>query len=80
MVDRVERAVVTGCKWSRRGGRGLQVVASRVAGDGVAMVADCCSSFKVRDGWCEIKVGKGLGFCFFFIGLLQNEVCFFNWE
>jgi len=35
-------------------------------------------SFKVRDGWCEIRVGKGLGFCFF-IGLLQNEICFFSW-
>jgi len=44
-------------RWSRVvGGRGLQAVASRVADGGVA---GCCLSFKDRDGWCEIRVGKG---------------------
>jgi len=41
-VDRVERAVVAACRWSCRGGRGLQVIATRVAGGGVAVVVKEC--------------------------------------
>jgi len=73
-VDRAERAVVAGCRWSRRG---LQMVAMQVACGGVAMVvAGCCLSFKVRDGWCEIRVGKGLGFCVFLLGCYRMKPVF----
>ena len=64
---------VAGCCrwWWRR--ELLQVVASRVAAGGgvavvrcggrvgvfVGLVGCCCSSYKVRVRWCEIKVGKG---------------------
>ena len=62
-------AVIAGCS-----GRVIVVVLwwLQVVGGGVA---GSCLSFKVRDGWCQIRVGKGLGF---FIGLLQNEVCFLH--
>ena len=63
-VDRAERAMVAGCRWWRHSGG--------VAG---------CRWWQVAawDGSCEIRVGKGLRFHIFFIGLLQNEVYFFNW-
>jgi len=49
------------------------VVASRVA---EAVVAGCCLSFKVRDGWCEIWVGKGLGFCVFLLRCCRMKYVF----
>ena len=68
-VNQAERVVVA-LRWSR-----VAVVASRwsrVAGGGVAVVAGCCLSFKVRDGWSEIRVEKGLGFCVFLLGCCKS--------
>jgi len=49
---------------------------SRVAGGGVTVVTGSCLSFKFRDGWCEIRVGKGLGFCVFLLGCCRMKSVF----
>jgi len=55
-------------RWSRRSVRRtrgfLQVGRRGVRCGGrvgvfVGLVGCCCSSYKVRVGWCEIRVGKG---------------------